>query len=164
MKRLMLLAPPLALVAACGESAVSLQPGMWETTVQFKTIDIPGAPAEAVAPMRAMLSQPQTRSECLTPEEAANPAGRMMAGEEGNNCQYSDSTFAGGTIRVRGTCQEQGQGRMQMSMEGTYTATTMNAEVSSEVQPPAGTEGPQSIRMAGTLTARRTGECPASST
>jgi hypothetical protein len=161
MNRFVLPAIPIAFLVACSPGAVSLQPGMWETTIQFTSIDVPGVPPAQVAAMRAMMSQPQTHSECMTPEEAANPAQRMMnPSSNGNACQFSDSTFAGGTIRVHGTCQAQGRGTSQTNMEGTYTATTMQATVSSEIHPPAGTPGPQSVRMSGTLSARRTGDCP----
>lgn len=162
MKRFVLLAPSVALLFACSDSAVSLQPGQWETTVRFTSIDIPGAPEAAVAPMRAMMTQPQTRSECVTPEQAANPTGNLLSpGGGANSCTYTENTFAGGTIRVRGTCQEGGRGRMTMSMEGSYTATTMEAQITSEVQAPPGTQGPQTVRMAGALTGRRTADCPA---
>ena len=161
-------AAPALLLIACGEggggggSAVALQPGQWETTVQFTSIEVPGAPEAAVAQMREMMSRPQTRSECITPQQAANPTGNMMTPGAGSNCQFSESTFAGGAIRVRGTCQQPGQGSAQMSMEGSYTPTTMQAQISSEVQAPAGTQGgPQSVRMSGTFNSRRTGECAA---
>ena len=164
-------AAPALLLIACGDgpggggggSAVALQPGQWETTVQFTSIEIPGAPQEAVAQMREMMSRPQTRSECITPEQAANPTGNMMSAGGGSNCQFGESTFAGGAIRVRGTCQQPGQGSAQMSMDGSYTATTMQAQISSEVQAPpsAPKGGPQSVRMSGTFTSRRTGECAA---
>jgi len=161
MKRL-LPALPIALLFACSPSAVSLQPGMWETTVQFTSIDLPGVPPAQLAATRAMMSQPQVHSECMTPEDAANPAQRMMnPGTGGNACQFGDSTFAGGTIRVHGTCQAPGRPSSQMSMEGSFTATTMQATISSEVHAPAGAAGPQSGRMTGTLSARRTGDCPA---
>jgi uncharacterized protein DUF3617 len=161
MKRYVLPALPIALLFACSPSAVALQPGMWETTIQFTSIDVPGAPPAQLTAMRAMMGQPQTRSECMTPEQAANPAQRMMNPEGTNGCQFSDSTFAGGTIRVHGTCQAQGRGSSQTSMEGTYTATTIQATISSDMHPPAGTAGPQSVHMAGTISARRTGDCPA---
>jgi hypothetical protein len=162
MKRLVLPALPIALLFACSPSAVSLQPGMWETTIQFTSIDVPGVPPAQLAATRAMMSQPQTRSACMTPAEAANPAQRMMNPESGGNaCQLSDSTFADGTIRVHGTCQGPGRPTSQMSMVGTFTATTMQATITSEVHAATGAAGPQAGRMAGTLSARRTGDCPA---
>ena len=39
-----------------------------------------------------------------------------------------ENTFAGGTIRVHGTCQQPGRGTMQMNMDGSYTATTMTRD------------------------------------
>ena len=157
-------AAPALLLAACGGGgdSVALQPGQWETSVQFSSIEIPGAPEAAVAQMKQAMSRPQTRSECITPEQAANPTGNMVnAG--GGNCQFSESTFEGGTIRMRGTCQQPGAGTATMSMDGSYTATTMEAQITSEVQAPEGAPagGPQSVRMSGTFTSRRTGDCPA---
>jgi hypothetical protein len=162
MKRLMLLAPSTALLFACSPGPVSLQPGMWETSIQFTSLEAPGAPPAEIAAMRTMMTRPQTRSECMTPEEAANPAQRMMnPSSNGNACQFGDSTFANGTIRVHGTCQAPGRGTSTTSMEGSYTATTIQATISSEIHPPAGTPGPQSVRMSGTINAHRTGDCPA---
>ena len=128
MKKLALFAPTVALAAACSGSSVSLQPGQWETTMQFSSIEVPGIPEAQLAPMRAAMGQPQTHSECMTPEQAANPAGNMLnQGGTGGNCQFSENTFSGGTIRVHGTCQQPGRGSAQMTLDGSYTATTMEA-------------------------------------
>jgi hypothetical protein len=162
MNKLALFAPAIVLAAACSGSAVSLQPGQWETTIHFTSIEVPGVPEAQLAPMRAMMGQPQVHSECMTPQQAANPAGNMLnPGSTGQNCQFSENTFSGGTIRVHGTCQQPGRGTAQMALDGSYTATTMEARLSSHVTPPAGTPGPQSVTMTGTLNGRRTGDCAA---
>lgn len=162
MKKLALFTPAIVLAAACSGSAVSLQPGQWETTMQFSSIEVPGVPEAQLAPMRAMMGQPQAHSECMTPEQAANPAGNMLnPGGSGQNCTFTENTFSGGTIRVHGTCQQPGRGSAQMTLDGTYTATTMTARITSRVTPPPGTPGPQSVSMSGTLNGRRTGDCAA---
>ena len=143
-----------------GGGAVALQPGQWETTIQFTELDVPGMPAEVANQMRGMMGQPQTNSACVTPEEAANPAGDLVGGSN-ENCQYSESTFAGGTIRVRGTCRDPSGGTSQMAMEGSYTPTSMQARITTEQQGAAGTPQAQAMRMTGNLSARRTGECTA---
>jgi hypothetical protein len=107
-----------------------------------------------------MMARPQTSSRCLTPDDAANPAQRMMNPGGGNACQLGDSTFADGRIRVHGTCQAPGRGLQQTSMEGSFTATTIQATITSQIQAPPGTQGPQNARLSGTLSARRTGDCP----
>ncbi|HTU10842.1 MAG TPA: DUF3617 domain-containing protein [Allosphingosinicella sp.] len=167
MKKLLVLTPCIAILAACGGSggagggSVALQPGMWETTVTFSNIEVPGVPEAQVAAMRQAMSRPQTRSECMTPEQAANPSGNMMnPGGQAGACQFSKSTFANGTIDVAGSCNAGGRGSLNMTMAGTYTPTTMTANVTTAVRPPAGTPGPQEVRMTGSLSARRTGDCP----
>lgn len=161
MKKALVLAPFAALLFGCGSgSSVSLQPGQWETVMQFSNIEVPGAPEAQVAQMRAMMGQPQTRSECITPQQAANPMGSMM-NPGGGGCNFTQNTFAGGTINLQGSCNPPGgQATAQLTMTGTYTATTITAQVNSEVRPTAATPGgPQMIRMSGTLRSRRTGDC-----
>ena len=166
MKRLVLWAPSLALLAACsGGGSDQIQPGMWETTSRMTEVEIPGMPPAMAEQMKAQLAnQTQTNSQCITPEQAANPAGNMLnQGGDAQGCTFADSTFSGGVIRVRGTCPGPGgAGQATMSWEGTYTATTMEGRIVAEVTaPPGAAPGPQNIKMSGTLTSRRTGDCPA---
>ena len=168
MKRLVWWAPSLALIAAAcsGGGSDQIQPGMWETTSRMTDVQMPRMPPAMAEQMKAqMASQTNTQSQCITPEQAANPAGNMLnQGGEAQGCQFADSTFADGRINVRGTCPGPGgAGRATMAWEGTYTATTMEGRITAEVQAPAGAAGgPQNIRMSGTLSSRRTGDCPAS--
>ena len=164
MKRLVLWAPTLALLAACGGSAVSLQPGQWEMTTTMTNFEVPGAPAAMAEQMRAAMAQPRTQNECITPEQAANPTRGMMTPDgKSEGCTFTDQTFAGGVIRMAGSCPAPGGGSIRTNLNGSYTATTMEAQISAEVD--AGASAPQgmprNIRMSGTMTGRRTGDCPA---
>jgi hypothetical protein len=170
MKKLLLAAPCAALLASCsggpfGGGAVTLQPGQWEQSVQITNLEMPGAPPGATEAMRAMMGQAQARSFCITPEQAANPTGGMMAPEGGaaSGCTFEPNPFANGTINIRGNCTSPTRGSMQMTTTGTYTATTMEATFNQQMSAPPGTQGPQSIRIEGRMTARRTGDCPAGS-
>ena len=158
MKRLMLSVPAIVLAAACSSQSDSIQAGQWETTTRFTTVEVPGMPPEIAKQMQTqMANQANTQTRCITPAEAANPTGGMMGSDNPQGCQFSDQTFSGGTIRVRGTCPGPGgQGQIQMSWEGRYTATTMEGNITTEIS-----GGPQNMRMAGTIQSRRTGDCPA---
>lgn len=159
MKRLALLAPTVAIIVACSGGGVSLQPGQWEMTTKMTDIEIPGAPPAMAAQMKqAMTAQAQTQSRCITAAEAANPAGNM-ASPSGNaqGCTFSKQTFSGGSIDVAGSCPGPAGGTMETSLSGSYTATTMDTRISANIQ-----GGPQPMRMSGTMTGRRTGDCPAS--
>lgn len=157
MKRLMFIAPAVALAAACsGQSGGTIQPGQWETTTRFTSVEMPGVPEAMAKQMQSQLAnQAQTQTSCITPAQAANPTGGVL-GQNPEGCQFEEQTFSGGVIRVRGTCQSpDGQGQVRMSWEGTYTDTTMQGNLSTEL-----TGGPQNMRMQGTITSRRTGDCP----
>ena len=156
MKRLILLAPGLVLAAACGSSTGTIQPGNWETTTRFTSVEIPGMPEAMAKQMQAQLANQPPQTRCITPAEAANPTGGMMGSQNPQGCTFTEQTFSGGVIRVRGSCPGPGgQGQIRMSWEGSYTDTTMTGNVTTEM-----TGGPQTMRMSGTINSRRTGDCP----
>lgn len=151
---------------AGGQGAQSLQPGQWEMTSQMTAVEIPGAPPEVQAQMRAQQGRTQTDRTCITPEQASNPLRQFresMTGP-GAGCQTSEDVFAGGVIRIRTTCQRPGgaQGSAQVTMEGTFTATTLAATVAISAQG-ANVAGPgtTAMRVSTNLRGRRIGDCPA---
>jgi hypothetical protein len=150
-----------------GQGARTLQPGEWEMTSQMASVEIPGAPPEVQAQMRAQQGRTQTDRTCITPDQASNPLRQLretMTGPDGPNCQTSEDTFAGGIIRIRTTCRRPGnaQGSAQLAVEGTFTATTLTATVSINAQG-ANVAGPgtTAMRVSTSLRGRRIGDCPA---
>ena len=148
--------------AANSGPAAALQPGMWETTAQFTAIHAPGLPPQMAQALREAMSQPQSRTFCLTAERIGNPTGALAAVEAAANasCRFEPGGFANGAINVRGLCSGP-EGAQQMSVTGSYTATTMTGTIDWRLPAPSSGEGAQSVRFEGRMTARRTGECPA---
>jgi len=112
-----------------------------------------------VEQMRAQLGdQNNTSSRCITEEEAAEPGANLFTPDEaGEDCTFSESTVAGGVINIQGTCQAPtGDGSATMGIAGTYTGTTMDAELSVAVE-----GGPMEMQMSGNMHAERTGDCDA---
>jgi hypothetical protein len=169
MKRLIIFVPAIALagiVAGCGGGANQLQPGQWEMAVQVKSLEMPGAPPELQAQMRRGIGQSQTNRDCITPEQARNPLGQMrdmVAQGRAANCRFTDEVFGGGVIRIRATCPGPGgQGEGRMSMEGTFTATTLQATLTATAQGGnAAVPGATGMNMTAEITGRRVGECAA---
>ena len=160
MKKLLIAAAPLALLGACsGGSSDGLQAGEWTMTTTMTDIEMPGMPEEMVAQMREQMGdQAETSTRCITEEEAADPGANLFAPEDASeDCDFSESTVEGGVINIAGTCEApNGQGNATMAIEGTYTATTMEAELSVNVE-----GGPMEMTMSGTMNAERTGDCAA---
>lgn len=162
-----------ALIGGCsgggdGEEAaadsVALEAGEWETTVSFTEIDFgEGMPEELAAMMREQLvGQAQTDSDCITEEEAADPQGQLLMPDgAGDDCTFTEQVFAGGEISIQGSCSgRNGDEPGDISLTGTYTATSIDAEMRVEATDPnMGT-----MRMAGTLSSQRTGACSATET
>ena len=152
-------------IPAGDPSAQTIQPGEWEMTSEMVSVEAPGAPPQVAAQLRAQLaSQAQTRRQCITAAEAAN-VGRNLVGADATarGCQFSDSTFAGGVIRIGVNCRQPGgQASMRMAVAGSFSGTQLNAGIRMNLTGPSqGSNGVQAINMAGRITGRRIGECPA---
>jgi hypothetical protein len=174
MKRSILLAVSITAItvaAGCskggpggGSGAAQRQPGQWESVTTIKSIDIPGAPPQVLAQVRAQVGQAQTTRECLTADQARDPLAqmrRMLSQGNSGNCNFTDQVFAGGTIRIRGTCNPAAGGTAQVSLEGTFTETTLEANMTMNAQGPAGAAMPgvTSMNMAAEVRGRRVGDC-----
>ena len=176
MKRLIVLAAGIAAItvtAACnrdggggaGGGAAQRQPGQWESTAKVTAIQLTGAPPEIQARANSQVGQTRTGSECLTPEQARDPLAQMrrLMAQQGPtaNCTFSDQVFSGGTIRIHGTCPAAGGGSAEIALDGTFTATTMQATMTVNAQGPASAAMPgvTGMRITAEMNGRRTGEC-----
>jgi hypothetical protein len=153
--------------APAAAGAAEMQPGQWEMVTQVTAIEVPGAPPEAQAQIRSQAGRLQTSQDCITPERARNPLAQMrqmMAQGQAARCQFSDEVFGGGVIRIRATCPApSGRGSgAQVSLAGSFTATTLQATLSLAVQGanPA-MPGATGMRMTANVRGHRVGECRA---
>jgi hypothetical protein len=135
----------------------SIQPGQWETVTTFSALDGPGIPA-APDPGRQALMAPQTQTQCINAEDAANPTRRMLKPNGTNRCRFTESVFAGGVIKIHATCELEGGGTSDVKIQGTYTATSMSTRMHI-ISRQAGASAPARYRLSGNMTLRRTGEC-----
>lgn len=157
MTKLLIAAAPLALLGACSGGADQMQAGEWEMTTTMSELTAPDMPEAMQEQMQASLGEAQTRTECITEEEAANPLAQIMDGSAGDDCEFDNQTFEGGVINISGTCEVPGSAEATVSIEGTYTATEMNAEIAMDM-----TMGPMGqVTMSGTMAGERTGDCEA---
>jgi hypothetical protein len=158
-----------AVGAAGGASSAggpAMQPGQWEMVTQVTAIEMPGAPPAAQAQLRAQQGRSQTDRQCITPEQAANPSRNLVSGAQSGSCQFGDTIWSGGVIRIRATCRQPGgSGQAEMAMEGSFTATTLDARLSVSATGPniSGGPGTQQMRATSIIRGRRVGECPARS-
>ena len=135
-KTVLTLAGITALLAACSEKAsgpqtkeqvakevqkVQLKPGQWEGTYTLEDIDMPNMPGggdQMEAQMKKMMSRTSIRY-CVTPEEAANPSGKMFSGQENKDCTYKGFDASGGSVKGEISCKSE-HGAMNAAMSGNY--------------------------------------------
>ncbi|SCW72332.1 Protein of unknown function [Sphingobium faniae] len=131
---------------------VQLKPGQWEGSFTLEDIDlsnIPGASPQMKDQMKQMMSQSSIQY-CVTPEEAANPSGKMFAGQENKDCTYGGFEASGGSVKGQVACQSE-NGRMNAVMTGRYAPESYEMHMDMKME-----GGAKGMNMA--MKARTTGK------
>ena len=137
---------------AAGSGGVSFEPGLWETTVQVVSMNMPNMPAGMSAPM----PPPTTTTYCMTPEQAARPSADMLTGSGASGgCTYENFSMTNGRLQGAVQCSQEGAS-MRSTMDGRFSAN--DYEIDTQVQTDT---GGVTTRMEARTTGRRIGDCPA---
>jgi hypothetical protein len=137
-----------------GSAALQLQPGQWETMIEFVKVD--GVPKQVAAAMGAAQKKEASLS-CITAEDVKQANSGLFAGDERKNCKQEGFAFQNGRVTGKLTCTgDQGQGSTTLEMDGQYSATTyeVTQKMSTNVQGMA-------MVMESRVKGRRIGDCPA---
>jgi hypothetical protein len=133
---------------------MKIEPGQWEATNEIVSATAPGMPGDI---MKQMVGQKTTVSNCISPEQAANPQANFLAAQQNNNCTYQNWSMTGGRMTGQMTC-EGGQmpGRVVMTMNGNYSPTQYNLDMDMNT---SGLPNGLTMNIKAKTTGRRTGEC-----
>lgn len=138
--------------AGGGAMANSIQPGLYRTTMTMLEMNIPGVPAQGIN------MDPMTSDECVTTTDVDQFANEgLVDADSGETCTQNSMSTGGGRIQGEATCTGP-NGARTMSINGSYTASHVEMEISSTSEMPGG-GGQMSQRMR--LVSERIGECPA---
>ncbi|AOH85522.1 hypothetical protein AWL63_17850 [Sphingomonas panacis] len=183
MKRLTIILPAIAMLAACNsnptvkaenasvadvaeatKNAVKLEPGKWETAVEILSVDGPGVPPEMATAMKQQMKAQKVET-CLTPEQAEKPPQDMFGAAK--NCTYEKFEMGGG--KMSGTLVCKGApgmpaGEMRASMSGNFASTSYDITSESTMNMPAAPGGAATGGKVTTkthVTGKRIGACDA---
>lgn len=113
---LLLLLIALAVATPAAAAAPLIQPGYWESTNRL------------LSPIK----QTKTEKRCITPAEVE----KFMSGPSNRHyaCTYPTKVFAGGKIRLKGTCLSKKGRKVAVEGAGTYTPNSfdLTAEIATE--------------------------------
>ena len=105
-----------ALAAPAAAAPATIKPGYWESTNRL------------LSPIK----QTKTEKRCITPAEVE----KFMSGPSNRHyaCTYPTKSFAGGQIRLKGTCVSKKGRKVAVEGAGSYTPTSFNltAEIATE--------------------------------
>ena len=136
-------------------SAVNLQPGEWEMTMNVVDVKVEGLP-EGVADSMKKEGGKATRT-CMTEEEAKGPKADMFTKDNPGNCRTEGFSWSGGRIQGKTICDGQGgAGKTQMTMDGRYSPQSIDMTMKSETDMMG-----KAMTMEMRLSGRRVGECTA---
>ncbi len=178
--RLILLALPLATLAACSsqpvvhaenasmaevaakaQGAMKIEPGEWRSKTELLAFDMPGMKDPAMGNMiRESMKKQQAKemTYCVTKAEAEKPTADLFAGKGNGDCRFETFNMAGGTLSAKMTCKgKDSPGSMTMAMAGTYTSTAYDMTMDMNASNPMGGQG--GMTMKAKTSAQRIGAC-----
>jgi outer membrane murein-binding lipoprotein Lpp len=136
-------------------AATELSAGQWEVATevtQFTQMDKGKAAIDTPAGTRA------TETVCVGAGEGKQPPAALLAGSNAYTCTYNNHYMSSGTLNTQLDCRREGvSGQVMMSLDGSYTADTLEANQSLTTYLP----GQGDVRIQSKVTGRRTGECTA---
>jgi hypothetical protein len=133
------------------QSDIRLRPGRWETGVRMTNIQAAGMPSDAAKAMSESGST-QNIPTCLTPEDVSKTDGSLFQ-QAPDDCKYERFSMGGG--RIEGVLACTGDQKINMTMNGTYTAETYDLTMNTQTDMGGG----RKVKMDMIVTSRRTGEC-----
>ncbi len=135
---------------------LAFAPGLWEVASDVTAVSAPNLPIEA----RDRMIGPRGRGQaCLTPEDAARPSARFLAGRGDNRCAYADFAMRDGRMTGTMRCAEPEGGETLARMTGDYRRETYRLDMTIETPGPDGA----TMRIETRTVGRRIGDCPADS-
>jgi len=160
MRKLLIAAGAAALLAGCGddaaavknepEAAASLKPGQYQA--QWKVASLRIVDKNPTAATNLKQDSTGTTTACVT--DQIDPA---LFAEDGDSCTVANPYVSDGRMQMDLTCTRKGQsGQVRQSVSGTFTADSIDAEVSTTTY----LSGAGDYAMSRTFIAKRLGECP----
>jgi Protein of unknown function (DUF3617) len=139
-------------------SDTMIEPGLWQSKVTVKEMNIPGIPAQFADKMKQSMAEhrERTSSHCVTAEDVKKPKEDFF-GAQDKACHYARFAMGGGKIDIQMVCSEEGSSQTS-TMTGTYTPTSYAMDVSSQGAG-GGERGSMSMKMH--VDSKRIGECGA---
>ena len=120
-----------AKVAAAGGGDVMVKPGRWEGTYTMLDMDLPGMPPQAKEAMKKQMGTARSFVNCVT-EEDVKQQKTFYTGGDAKNCKYDHFTLGGGKVDAAMSCDQGGQGKMAMVMNGTYSPDAYHMDMSAK--------------------------------
>lgn len=140
--------------AGSGESFV--EPGKWESKVQFVSIDAPGMPDSVKQAMQGMNDRQNVFTTCLKPDEVRKPKEDFFAGKENKDCRYDHFKMGDGKIDAVMRCSREG-GAQVMQLQGSYSPDSYTMQMAMKSEGGEGPSGDMTMKMR--IDAKRVGEC-----
>ena len=104
-------------------SAASMQPGQWEVTTQMVSMNVPGAPASAIAQQ----APPNTSLRCIKATDADELA-KSFAEANPEQCPTREFSMSGGRMNGQITCSQDGK-ESSTTLTGDYTAKSFDMRI-----------------------------------
>lgn len=141
---------------AAQQAQVRINPGEWELSTEITAVEAPELPREM---MQAMQGRRTSIRNCITPEQASNPAVFTRGAQQQNSaCQVRDFAMRDGRLQGLTVCAAGSAQEVRSEMSGRYGPSDFNYQ--SRVAMPAPIAG-GTMNLTVRVQGRRVGDCAA---
>ena len=132
-----------------------LQAGLWQRTVTFNQIKVPGLSEKKKRDIMARMSKAASGEACLSPQQAPRPPADFFGGGTKGACKYRKFGAQKDAVQMALSCEMDGMAIADMDMQGVIKSAQFDFDVVTELRlPMAGT-----VELTGQSQGRFLGAC-----
>ena len=132
-----------------------LQPGLWQRTVEFGQIKVPGLSEKKKRGILARMSKAASQQICLTPKQAPRPPADFFGGGTKGACKYRSFSAQENGVKMLLSCDMDGMAVAEMDIGGHIDAAQFDFDVATELRLPMAGK----VQLTGTSQGRFMGAC-----
>jgi Protein of unknown function (DUF3617) len=116
--------------------SLPLKAGMWQSTVTFTQIEVPGLNQKKKQDIMTRMSKAASKKACLTTQQAPRPPADFFGGGMKDACKYRNFSVQKSQVKMALSCEMDGMAIADMDMRGNMIADQFGLDVSTDLRLP----------------------------
>ncbi len=138
------------------EISLPLKAGLWQTSVTFTQIEVPGLNKKKKQEIMTRMSKAASKKTCLTQQQAAQPPADFFGGGTKGACKYRRFNMQQDQVKMTISCEMDGMAIADIDMRGSVKTNQYGSDVATELRLPMVGK----VKLTGRSEGQFLGPCP----